>query len=96
MSNRASTYDITIDYVRAFEGPGWFLVRYLRREDPPLAPDEPRIRAAIERAYVHGYLLRDRYDNPMKRQTRLTFKRRPRTRYNFNPQDIHDQPNTAD
>lgn len=85
----APTYTLTIDYVRAFEGPGWFMIRYLRREGPPLAPDEKSIQNAVLRAYVHGYLLRDRYDNPMKRQTTLTFRRRPHTRYDFEPQDIH-------
>jgi hypothetical protein len=94
MSASPPTYTITIDYTRAFEGPGWLLIRYFRREDPPLSPDETRIQDAIQRAYVHGYILRDRYDNPMKRHTRLTFRRRANTRHDYRPEDIHADDDT--
>lgn len=75
-SKSSDRYTRYIDYAPTFEGPMYYLVRRLRGEPPPFIPDEAVIRAMIEEAYVHGFLLRDRYDDPMRRRTRLVFRRR--------------------
>ena len=86
-SNR---YSIKIDYLNSFEGPAYFVARRVRGEPRLAVPNEDLITAEIEKAYVHGFILRERYDDPMKRITKLTFKRRPRTPYDYRPDDIHD------
>ena len=89
-TNPPQRYTRIIDYVPSFEGPMYYLARRIRQEQPPFTPDEKSIRAEIEQAYALGFLLRDRFDDAMRRTTRLTFKRRTRFPHNHMPAQIED------
>lgn len=77
--------EFEIPYTLVREGPTYFTVRLILGEPPAAAPDEVRIEALIAQAYINGYLLRQRYDDHMRRVTRLIFKRR--RHYPYPPSD---------
>lgn len=70
--------EFLVDYVPAIEGPVGMVARMFWRDERPAIPDDARIVELRHQAYLNGYILRKRYDDHVRRVTRLTFKRRPR------------------
>ncbi len=70
--------EFVVPYVPSVEGPVGVAARWFWREERSAVPNELRIRTLIQEAFPNGYILRQRYDDHVRRHTRLTFKRRPR------------------